>query len=180
MLAINFSNGCYFSVRLRAYRSDDAPRLADIANDPAVPRWMTARFPHPYSLAAAQEWVGRAGAESPIDNFAIEVDGELAGGIGITPQGGEIAGVAEFGYWLGRAYWGRGIATQAAAVVVTYAFAERQLRRLEAHVFAPNLASIRVLEKNGFRREAILRERYVERDGTIVDGLVYARLRSGS
>jgi hypothetical protein len=43
-------------------------------------------------------------AEAPIDNFAIEVDGASAGGAGLSPRGGEQQGVAEFGYWMSRAY----------------------------------------------------------------------------
>ncbi len=149
-----------------------------VAGDFAVARWMTAGFPHPYTRAAADAWVVKAAAEDPVENFAIEVEGLLAGGIGIAPHTGEHAGVAEFGYWLGCAYWGRGIATEAAGLVVRHAFDVRHLRRLEAHVFAPNTASARVLEKTGFTREAVLRESYVERDGTIVDGYLYALLRS--
>jgi RimJ/RimL family protein N-acetyltransferase len=57
------------------------------------------------------------------------------------------------------------------------AFDGRQLRRLEARVFAGNIASMRVLEKSGFVREALLREVYVERDGSISDGLLFAQLR---
>jgi RimJ/RimL family protein N-acetyltransferase len=164
--------------RLRAYRVDDAQRLAEIAGDFAVARWMTASFPHPYTLEAAHAWAANAARETPIDTFAIEVDGALAGGAGIAPQCGEHLGVAEFGYWLGRGYWGRGIATEAARLLAAHAFGERGLRRLEAHVFAPNQASARILAKLGFRREAVLRESYVERDGTIVDGYLFAKLRS--
>jgi RimJ/RimL family protein N-acetyltransferase len=162
--------------RLRPYRPADAGRLALIADDLAVARWMTAAFPNPYSLEAAQTWVALASRESPVDSFAIEVGGELAGGVGIGPKSGEHAGVAEFGYWLAPRYWGRGIATEAARLLAAHAFAERGLRRLEAHVFAPNLASARVLEKCGFVREAVLRRAYVERDGAVVDGLLYAKL----
>jgi RimJ/RimL family protein N-acetyltransferase len=164
--------------RLRPYRHADAQRLAQIAGAFEVARWMTAGFPHPYTLDAARSWVAKAAVEVPARNFAIEVDGQLAGGAGIEPHTGELTGVAEFGYWLGRAYWGRGIASEAARLLAAHAFAECALRRLEAQVFAPNTASARVLEKVGFTREAVYRSRLRERDGTIVDGLLYARLQS--
>jgi RimJ/RimL family protein N-acetyltransferase len=163
---------------LRSYRTADAAALAALADDVAVARWMTARFPHPYTLEDARIWIAHTLGESPIDSFAIDVDGELAGGAGITPHTDERRGSAEFGYWLGRAFWGRGIATEAARLLAAHAFADRALRRLEAHVFVANHASARVLEKCGFSREAVLREAYVERDGTVRDGLLYARLRS--
>jgi RimJ/RimL family protein N-acetyltransferase len=162
--------------RLRPYRVEDAAALRSIADDIAVARWMTAGFPHPYTLDDARWWVAKASAESPPDSLVIEVDDELAGGIGITPRAGEHGGVAEFGYWLGPPYWRRGIATEAARLLAAHAFRARGLRRLEAHVFAPNIASARVLEKCGFVREAVLRQSYVERDGTVIDGLLYAKL----
>jgi RimJ/RimL family protein N-acetyltransferase len=137
---------------------------------------MTHAFPHPYTLEDARAWIATSSAESPTNNFAIEVDGALAGGAGIRPLGGESIGVAEFGYWLGRAYWGRGIATEAAAMLAQHAFEERGLRRLEAHVYAPNVASARVLEKIGFTREAVLRSAISERDGRVTDAWLYARL----
>jgi ribosomal-protein-alanine N-acetyltransferase len=139
---------------------------------------MSAMVPHPYTIADAEAWVAKVSDEMPIDNFAIEVDDTHAGGIGIRLHGGERNGVAEFGYWLGQEYWGRGIATEAARLVISYAFRRRGLRRLEAHVFAPNVVSARVLEKCGFVREAISREALVERSGNVVDCLLYARLAS--
>jgi len=160
---------------LRPYALADAEAVARLADDFAVARWMTAAFPFPYTLADARTWTAKATAEEPVDNFAIEAEGTLVGGAGLRPLAGECRGAAEFGYWLGRAYWGRGIATEAARLLVQRAF-ERGLRRLEAHVFAPNVGSARVLEKAGFRREGLLRSALVERDGAIVDGLLYARL----
>lgn len=139
---------------------------------------MNATFPHPYTPGDARAWVAKASIEDPTDNFAIEVDGALAGGIGLRPLAGESLGVAEFGYWLGQRSWGRGLATEAARLLVRYAFRVRGLRRLEAYVFAPNLASARVVEKSGFRREAILREAIVDREGAVMDAWLYAQLRS--
>jgi ribosomal-protein-alanine N-acetyltransferase len=164
---------------LRPYTpDDDAARLAQIAGDFEVARWLTHRFPHPYTVGDARAWLATASVESPVNSFAITVDGELAGGIGIRPHTGEASGVAIFGYWLGRAYWSRGIATEAARLLVAHAFETRRLRRLEAQVAAPNLASARVLEKSGFIREGMLREAFVERDGTVQDAALYGLLRT--
>lgn len=160
---------------LRPYRTADAEALVVIANDELVTRWMTRRFPYPYTLADAKNWLTH---QNPAETFAVEVDGALAGGVGIRADDGECTGVAEFGYWLGRAFWGRGIATEAACLVADHALAERNLRRLEAHVFGRNGASARVLEKCGFTLEATLRHRLVDRAGNIDDCLLYARLAS--
>lgn len=93
-------------------------------------------------------------------------------------QDGESRGVAVFGYWLGHAFWGTGLATEAARLLASHAFTVRDLRRLEAYVFAPNVASARVLEKAGFRRGAVLREGVMDREGIVMDAWLYARLRS--
>jgi RimJ/RimL family protein N-acetyltransferase len=135
---------------------------------------MSQRFPYPYTIDAAHQWLSNTVLQFPVDNFAIEVDGALAGGAGLNPLVGERQGVAEFGYWLARAYWGRGIATEVAQLLTAYGHRDRRLRRLEAHILAPNIASARVLEKSGFIREAVLRQAYSERDGTVVDGVLYA------
>ncbi len=164
--------------RLRPYRVDDAIALQRQADDFLVARWMTQRFPHPYTMRDAQEWVAHAVADRSGSTYlVIEVAGALAGGLGIEPLESEREGVAMFGYWLGRSYWGRGIATEAAGMLADRALIAGGLRRLEASVFVENRASIRVLEKCGFTLEGRLRSLYVGRDGAISDAFLYARLK---
>ena len=163
---------------LRPYRASDAEALRAVADDPLVTRWMTASFPYPYTRADAETWVAHAVAGDPTEHYVIEVGGTFAGAIAAQASSGEYAGTALFGYWLGRDYWGRGIATDAARTMARYALRNRGLRRLEASVFAPNAASARVLEKSGFTLEARMRQRVVQRDGAVVDVLLYARLAS--
>jgi ribosomal-protein-alanine N-acetyltransferase len=162
--------------RLRPYRAGDEPAICAVADDFLVARWMTQRFPHPYTIADAQYWVAHTLSNPRGTYYAVEVDGILAGGIGIEPLYGERDGVAAFGYWLGRSYWGRGIATDAAKTLAGHALADARVRRLEASVFTPNLASARVLQKSGFELEGTLRAYYVDRRGEVYDALLYARL----
>jgi ribosomal-protein-alanine N-acetyltransferase len=162
--------------RLRPYRADDVAALRAIADDPLVARWMTANFPSPYTRADADAWIALTTHQDPPQHFAIEVDGSFAGSIGVMPRRGEQRGAATFGYWIGRRYWGRGIATDAARTVSAYALREQGLRRLDAWVFAPNAASARVLEKAGFTFEGRLREAAVQRDGVVCDMLMYGRV----
>ena len=166
--------------RIRPYRRDDAATLPAIADDPWVARWMNpSRFPSPYTRADADAWVRIAMADDPPRFFVIEVEGEHAGGIGLDPSSSaELVGVAHIGYWLGRRFWGRGIATDAARALARYAFDARAIRRLETTVYVPNAASARVLEKAGFTLEGRLRSWLTLRDGSVHDGLLYARLAS--
>lgn len=83
---------------------------------------------------------------------------------------------AEIGYWLARPFWGQGIMTDAVRAFVRYAFSELELLRLTAHVFENNVASSRVLEKNGFLLEGKLREHFFK-DGNFLDARLYGLLK---
>jgi RimJ/RimL family protein N-acetyltransferase len=150
--------------------------MCAVADDFMVARWMTRAFPHPYTLSDADRWIEISTSGTRDRHFAIEVDGVVAGGIGFDPFGGERSGTASFGYWLGQAYWGCGIATEAARMLSDHALRNGGLRRLEARVFTENVASARVLEKSGFALEGVLREHYLDRSGNVCDALQFARL----
>jgi RimJ/RimL family protein N-acetyltransferase len=161
--------------RLRPYHIGDASALAAIADDFLVARWMTNRFPHPYTPAEAERWIAHAIGGSGGTHRAIEVGGHLAGGIGFEPIAGDTHTTALFGYWLGRAYWGRGIGTDAVQTLSGYALTRGGMLRLEASVFVENVASARVLEKCGFSLEAKLPNAYLDRAGVPCDALLYVR-----
>jgi [ribosomal protein S5]-alanine N-acetyltransferase len=161
--------------RLRPYRRGDEAAICAVADDFMVARWMTRAFPHPYTRADAEQWIGMACRHRANSHFAIEVQGVLAGGVGFDPFGGERTGTASFGYWLGRAYWGQGIATEAARMLADHALHTSELRRLEAKVFEPNVASARVLQKAGFSLEGVLQSAYIDRDDKICNALLFAR-----
>ncbi len=85
---------------------------------------------------------------------------------------------AEVGYWLGRAFWNRGVATAALRLLTAHAFAaDPELRRLWAVPFVTNIASARVLEKAGYTREGTLRQSAIK-DGRVLDQWMYAILRT--
>ena len=121
-------------------------------------------------------WLQRVVGQTPQTSFCIEVDGQAAGGISIQ-IGQDVARLsAEIGYWLGEPFWGRGIASEAAAAVTEYAFGQFGLVRVFASVFEWNPASRRVLEKAGFSLEA-RRRKAVTKDGQTIDDFLYARIR---
>jgi RimJ/RimL family protein N-acetyltransferase len=88
---------------------------------------------------------------------------------------GIFAQTAQFGYWLGESHWGQGIASAAARALAGRIGTERLFARLEAQVFQWNPASMRVLEKAGFEREAVLRCA-ASKDGYLIDTVLYARV----
>ncbi|HET6363122.1 MAG TPA: GNAT family protein [Gemmatimonadota bacterium] len=171
-LRIPFEGGA-----LRAWRRDDADALVRQADDYEVWKNLGDLFPHPYTHADAKWFLG-GGFESRNElPLAIEVDGELAGGLGLKfPRDPIYRVTAEVGYWLGRAWWGRGIMSRVLAAFVPWAFDRYELERIEAGVFETNPASARVLEKAGFALESRQR-RYVIKEGRVMDRLVFVRFR---
>ncbi len=83
---------------------------------------------------------------------------------------------AEIGYALGRAFWGAGYMHEALTALAAFAFGPMDLRRLEADTDPRNAASIRALERLGFAREGLLRERWVVA-GVVSDSLLFGLLR---
>src|SRR5437764_2820360 len=138
---------------LRPWRVGDETSLVRNANNRRV--WHNlSRLPHPYTRQDADAWIARASTHVPVVDFAIVVDGDAVGGIGVELGRDVFLRSAEVGYWLGEPYWGRGIATEALRAVTEYAFATFDLCRLQAGVFEWNPASMRVLEKAGYTLEA--------------------------
>ena len=163
---------------LRAWRQGDAPALAQHANDPAVWRNMSEGFPHPYTLAIALDWVARGHVEFGGDNWAVCIDDKAVGGCGVHAGGGALSCNAEIGYWIGRAHWGRGLGTAVVQALTARAFADREVMRVFAPVHAYNPASLRVLVRNGFEQEGVLRLSAVKA-GMVIDRVLMARHRPG-
>jgi RimJ/RimL family protein N-acetyltransferase len=166
---------CTFCV-VREWQPTDRRSLLRHADDAAVARNLTSRFPHPYTEADADAWLTHATTQGPVTHWAIDVGGDAVGGIGFERGALEHSKSARFGYWLSRAFWGRGIMTAAVRATVAHVFDTFDLERLEAPVFAWNPASMRVLEKCGFEREGVLR-RSIFKEGQLIDAVLYARLR---
>jgi RimJ/RimL family protein N-acetyltransferase len=127
-----------------------APPLQILAGDPAIAA--TTRIAHPYPPGQAEKFI-RVRMREREDGlswvFAVKLAGEVVGVCGlleITTQR-----MAEIGYWIGRPYWGRGLATLAVADTLRFSFGSMALRQVFAKCLADNHGSRRVLEKNRFR-----------------------------
>jgi len=161
---------------LRAWRAGDGTALVREADDPRVSQFLRDRFPSPYLREHADFWIAHAGSQQPLTDFAIVRDGEPIGGIGLEMLPDVASIGAEIGYWLGVRHWGQGYASEAVAAITAYAFDTLELLRVQAGVYAPNVASARVLEKCGFEREGTLRHA-VRKRGAVLDVHLYARVR---
>lgn len=160
---------------LRPLQFADADSLARHGNNHNVWRNLRDRFPYPLTVDDTHRYIDAALRQSPNTMFAIEVNGQAVGVMGLALGEGERRHSAELSYWLGEDYWGRGIITTAVNTLTDYAIKELGLKRIESYVFAWNPASARVLEKAGFVREGVLRNSVIK-DGTMIDRWLYAYL----
>jgi [ribosomal protein S5]-alanine N-acetyltransferase len=154
-------------VTLRNWMSGDEKQLAEQGNNPKIAKNLIDTFPNPYTLNEAKKWI-KLNKDPKAKNFAIVVNNKIAGGTGYSIKNGDKAHVAVIGYWLGEDYWGRGIGTKVANMIVKHIFKNKKIRRIEAKVYTWNPGSKRVLEKVGFSFEGTLRMNTLK-DGKIVD-----------
>lgn len=161
-------------VQIRPWRPEDAGVLAGICNNKKI--WLNVRdrFPHPYTIANAIEWIAFTLNQKPIQNMAIMYKGSVVGSIGVMPKEDVYRKSIEIGYFLGESYWGKGITTAAVELLLQYIEQTFDVFRIYAEVFDHNKASMKVLEKNGFHLEGI-RERAVIKNNVIMDDHIWVK-----
>ncbi len=163
---------------LRDFVEDDIPAVHCYASDPEVVRYMVwGPNAEQESREAVERWLAQQGTDPRLD-FALAIvlraEERLIGGCSIRVSD-PASRAAYIGYCLNRDYWGRGYGTEAARALVAFGFQQLGLRRIFATCDTRNVASARVLEKAGMRREGHLREHKLIR-GEWRDSYVYAIL----
>ncbi len=142
-------------LRLRLLESGDAAAIERLASDWEVARF-TGSIPHPYPAGGALPWIEETRVEA-VDGKKLvaavlrRADGAFLGCVELDLAHGE--GLGMLGYWIGRPYWGAGVASEAAAAMVAAGFGQLGLARIEAVAQPANRRSIRVLEKLGLVHE---------------------------
>jgi len=164
---------------LREWRPSDETSLVRHANNKNVSRNLSDIFPHPYTVDDARAWLGKHEGVEPQRDFAIVIEREAVGGVGLYPGKDIFHRSAELGYWIGEEYWGRGIVTEAVIAVTNYGFETFNLMHIFAGTFERNLGSQRVLLKAGFELEGRLRM-HATKDGETMNDLVFGIVRPGT
>jgi RimJ/RimL family protein N-acetyltransferase len=141
-------------LRLRPVAPADAPAITPLVSDWEIAR-QTTSIPHPYPEGGAEVWIARASGERAAGRgLAVSIEerasGQIIGAMGL--ETGDEEDRLEIGYWIGRPFWGKGYATEAAAALTSWALSLHEIREVHACVFPGNPASVRVLEKAGFIR----------------------------
>jgi 8-oxo-dGTP diphosphatase len=138
-------------LRLRALQLADAPAVERLAGDWEIARY-TGHIPHPYPAGGAAPWIEETWAEASAGKKVVAAierrsDRLMVGCIELDMTQGE--GMGSLGYWVGRPFWGAGIASEAATAMVALGFERLGLRQIEAAAVPANRRSIRVQEKLG-------------------------------
>src|SRR5437868_1614384 len=158
---------------LRPWKMEDLGSLVKYANNFEIAKFLTDRFPHPYTEESGKMFIESATNDFPFNIFAIDIGGEASGGIGLHLQNDIYSKNAELGYWLAQPYWGKGITTSAVKQMVQYGFDTWDISRIFARPFGTNKGSQKVLEKAGFTLEGKF-EKTLFKNGEYVDELIYA------
>lgn len=163
-------------LRLRPLRAGDADALYALYSDPEVARFWS--FPAWTRREQAEAWLAERLPLGPPSVYAWALatpDDVLAGTTALFALAGPMHR-AELGYSLRRELQGRGLATEAVRMALGFAFGRLGLERIEADVDPRNLASCRLLERLGFRREGLLRNRW-RVGGEFADSVIFGLLR---
>lgn len=163
---------------IRKWRISDKERLAEMLSNKKVQDNLRDGLPYPYTPADGEEYItAMLGAdETKTFAFAITLEDQVIGSIGVFRRENIHSRTAELGYYIGEPYWGKGYAASAVRQICEYVFGNTDILRIFAEPFAYNTASCRVLEKAGFQYEGTLRSNAVK-NGKVLDMRMYARIR---
>lgn len=163
--------------KLRFFRKRDKKELCLLANNQEIAKNLRDRFPSPYFEHNAKAFLDFVANNDDDLILAIEVDGKLAGTIGLNAQEDIYRYSAELGYWLGVDYWNQGIMSCAVKGLLKWVFSNTEINRIFCTVFEDNIASARVLEKCGFQKEGEFRQAAFKRNEFLNEHR-YSRLKS--
>ncbi|MEI6479914.1 MAG: GNAT family protein [bacterium] len=162
---------------LRQLNKKDAESLSKNADNKKIAKNLTDEFPSPYTVKNAEWWIrfNLSKKNEKVYTFGIEVGGKVCGCISLYLDNKNNKKAAT-GYWIGEAFWGRGIMSVALEKVVNFGFKELKLKRIEASVYPRNEASASVLINNGFEKEGYLKKSALHA-GKLMDEIIFAKVR---
>lgn len=163
---------------LRHWKIEDAKVLSELLNNQNILNNLRDGLPYPYTEKNAKEYIMAVLSSDSNQTFAyaIIVNEQVVGNIGVFRQDNIHSQTAELGYYIGESYWGNGIATSAVKQVCDYIFTNTDIIRIFAEPFVYNQGSCRVLEKSGFQCEGILRKNAVK-NGKVLDMKMYSLIK---
>ena len=164
------------TVSLHTWTASDRDSLMALCN--AVDRtFLSDRLPYPYTEADADWWLGMVAENEGKDGVwrSIWADDQLIGSISVERKAEEEHNIGEIGYMILTPWWSKGIGTEAVRQICGIAYREFALECIIGEVFPNNLASVRVLEKNGFQLDET-KAGIVMKDGKAMDVRVFIQI----
>ena len=152
------------TITLHRWTFADKEALTALCN--AVNRtFLSDRLPYPYTEADADWWLGMVSDNEGKEGVwrSIWADGQLVGSISVERKDESGQAIGEIGYMILTPFWAQGIGTEAVRQICEIAFRELELQQIVGNVFPENVASARVLEKNGFQLDGTM-------EGAVVKG----------
>lgn len=163
------------SIKLRPLEKADKTWIAVLLNNKKICDNLRDLIPFPYTEKDAIFFINAMKDGNPATVFGIEYNGECCGVISLIPQKDVYSKSAEIGYWLGEPFWNKGILTTAVRLITEYGFQQLSFVRLFAGVFEYNPASMKVLEKNGYKKEGVF-EKSIFKNGQLWNEHRYAKV----
>lgn len=158
---------------LSKVETEDIPTIVELMEEKSISD-NTCHIPYPYSEKDAVFWLGLIKEGLDKNNgfsFAIRnKDKKFLGAIGLHDRGSK---TAEIGYWLGKPYWNKGFASEAAQEIIKFGFENLDFDKIIGIIFPFNPASGKVLEKVGMQQEKIL-ENQTEKNGVKFHNIQYS------
>lgn len=165
------------NIELKKWSFEDKESLITICNE--VDRtFLSNRLPSPYTDESANWWLDMVNKHDGVDSVfrLIIADGKPVGSISVEQKNDVYCKDTEIGYMLLTDEWSKGIATEAVRQICEIAFSELNIIRITGYVYEPNTASRRVLEKNSFKLEGIMKQAVTKND-KIYNLCIYGKLK---
>ena len=164
-------------IKLRNLDLKDKSQIANLLNNKNI--WDNLRnvVPYPYNQNDAEDFIKYVRKDKAQHIFAIDYNNTFCGVIGLILQHDVYEKSAEVGYWLGEPFWNKGIMSKALELITEYGFNELKLVRIYTGVFEYNIASMKVLEKNGYLEEGIFKKA-IFKNGKMWDEHRYYKLNA--
>lgn len=165
-------------IRIRPWRMTDAKALTIAINNRKVQDNLRDGIPYPYKIDDAKAYISsmRKAKKGSQYAWAITVDDVAVGSMGIFRKDNVHRFTGEIGYFIGEAWWGKGIGTKAVQDACAYVFERTDIIRIFGIPFAYNIGSCRILEKAGFVLEGTMRKNAVK-NGEVLDTKLYALIK---
>lgn len=165
------------NIELKKWSIENKESLITICN--GVDRqYLANRLPYPYTEESADWWLHMVAEHDGKDGIfrAVSADGKIVGNISVEQKADVYGRDAEIGYLLLTENWSKGIMTEAVRQICDIAFDELDIIRITGLVYEPNIASRKVLEKNGFTLEGVMKNAVVK-DDKIYNLCVYGKVK---